>query len=197
MNVSNMPVACRSGPSEQTGALGDANRDQSRWQRARLLGLAPQRLTHEVNPDRHSGAATLLSFAERTLVIVADPDAGDEVAIEAVEPGVARLRWWVPVLPAISLRLSASPARMPVPRLITSAIMSSMIQTFLQRDHARRDAVHGQQRWRQSWRSVIQISHGVHRVRQINGPTPAVVPVSAVGYGSRARGERGCRYRRR
>ena len=68
----------------------------------------------------------LLALAERAFLVEADPDGGHQMSGEAVEPGVLRPRLVVPVLPAMSVRPSAS-ARRPVPRLITSAIMSVMM----------------------------------------------------------------------
>ena len=57
-------------------------------------GAAPARpsgLRHEVHPHRQRGAAAFLAWAERALLVEADPGRRDQLGIEAAEPRVAAI----------------------------------------------------------------------------------------------------------
>ena len=57
-----------------------------------MPGRALQRLFHEVSPGRYRHASRLIIvIAQRALRIEPGPDGRDEVAIEAIEPGVVKI----------------------------------------------------------------------------------------------------------
>ena len=126
----------------------------------RLLGHAAQRFAHEVHPDGQRGARAFLAFAQRRYCVEAHPHAGDQAVVEAVEPGVLG-SFVVPVLPRRSLRPSAS-ARRPVPRVMTSFIMSFIRNATCGRDDAlgglRAARSRGQRRRRHVRRAYLAIA---------------------------------------
>src|SRR6185437_8975846 len=97
----------------QSGGAVDCRGDDARRHRQVGFRLALQRRTHERHPDRQRGLRAELLVAERFEIIETDPDGGDEVVVEAVEPAVAIVVGCTG-LPARSLRPSFFTAA-PVP----------------------------------------------------------------------------------
>src|SRR6267143_6862704 len=70
----NLRHAVRVLGAHQRAALGgDPQGDQTVGHDAGLLRYAPQRLAHELDPDRQRGARALLGLPERTLLVEAHP----------------------------------------------------------------------------------------------------------------------------
>ena len=62
-----------------SGPRRDPHRHEPGRQRTADIGLAAQRLAHEIDPDRDRRTAALLALAERPLLVEADPDGGDDM----------------------------------------------------------------------------------------------------------------------
>ena len=109
------------------------------------------------DPDRYRGPAAFLALAERPLLIEPDPDGGDDVAIEAVEPGVARLVGGAGLAGDVAAlqRQTGADAGAALDDVGHHVVHDPVI---LWRDHARRHLRGGQQRRQRAVGPAIRIA---------------------------------------